>query len=309
MKDAQRLNVAITRSRFALVVIGCPYTLSSDICWQSFIDYIRQLPHELLDGKVIVSNSLRQIEKRRFAKLNLEDYDSAILDGTTRIWDLVFSDDLRRNFANLGDKMRESVLVEIIQLSQGLWRKSNLLESNLVSPAYRNLIMVDSIACKPKHLLWTIDLRRKGEYEEHFIRIWDIVSDRDLQNWVKRLEREIASFANERREKIVSQTSRRPVKPSTFAASATTFQSISLEVATEDLKDANKSLGLMKFYDVTPSVISLLRNSTEGECLEFLHTLSFEEESLVNHEGSIFILGRSGTGTDPCFRCYLTFSE
>lgn len=264
----------------------------------------------MLDGKVIVKNCLKQIEKRRYARLNLEDYDSAFYDGKTRIWDVVFSDDLRRNFANLSVKMKESVLVEIVQLSQGLWRKSNLLESNLVSSSYRSLIMVDSIACKPKHLLWTIDLRRKGEYEEQFIRIWDVISERDILKWVKRLEREIACYSDERRQKILPVTSRRPVRPSTYAASATTFRSTSIDtVKSDELNDVNKSLGLMKFYDVTSSVISLLLNSNEGECLEFLHTLSLEEESLVTHEGSVFILGRSGTGTHSHFVNLLNHSH
>ena len=39
MTDERRLNVALTRARRALLVVGCRATLSADPVWQSFIEH------------------------------------------------------------------------------------------------------------------------------------------------------------------------------------------------------------------------------------------------------------------------------
>ena len=51
-KDPNRLNVAVTRARKALIVFGNTDTLSGDRLWRLLIDFIK------LQGKLITENSL-----------------------------------------------------------------------------------------------------------------------------------------------------------------------------------------------------------------------------------------------------------
>jgi len=42
LSDQRRLNVALTRARRGMIVVGCPETLRNDHTWSSWLDWVQE---------------------------------------------------------------------------------------------------------------------------------------------------------------------------------------------------------------------------------------------------------------------------
>jgi len=75
LQDERRMNVALTRARFCLIVLGHADTLNSNPVWGSFVDFM--VCYTLYaDVKYIVSNNYHIFQKaknKRYGKLSKKD--------------------------------------------------------------------------------------------------------------------------------------------------------------------------------------------------------------------------------------------
>ena len=69
--DERRINVALTRARFLLIVVGNAYTLGSNEIWHKFLDFA--VLHKGYLSVPSLSNSYEQIKRMMKSKLVKED--------------------------------------------------------------------------------------------------------------------------------------------------------------------------------------------------------------------------------------------
>jgi hypothetical protein len=291
LTDVRRLNVAVTRARFSLVVICDDETLKSNSVWRSFLDEVES------DNKLFSSQN-NDLLKRALQSCKRE----ASLDFAGCKWadKVSFVTNFMIAFKLKNESERRQILSELLRISDGKWPK--VTRSASLNSDLEGIIFV--LSFRAINIIFSVDLqshvspsnRSLRDYSQ-IIMVWDCVTS----DKVRRILHRICERYRLRSSMWLDMCRRRDpagvplywpgLEPFDHNAQPTTMAAI--PVVQEEVVH---SLALVKSYALNTLHARILMGSSELSHVELPHNVSAEEEFLINFVGSLFVIGRSGTG-------------
>ncbi|GAQ79821.1 tRNA-splicing endonuclease positive effector [Klebsormidium nitens] len=313
--DERRLNVALTRAKFALWIVGDAQTLQArDPVWKSLVEDAVTRGARIQAGS---HKSMQKVVKNRLAAY--EDWNNILTSNSSMFeglpWKIVFSKELRD--ALVGIKSREArlkVLFQLQSLAQGKRPKFASGDAD-AGEDFRDLIHL--LPVYNYSLIWTVDVDRATNTQVHtqVLRAWHLVLSSQRLAFIRRLESSYRTYSPgylhrcrakrspdknglvlpltwDRDDRFVWFKKDRAVEVSEEALEH------SGEAAAAGLEEAavDESLLLLKFYEMSPGAAHVLMTAADGSELELPFEVSEQEAAIVQYPKSVFILGRSGTG-------------
>ena len=288
LNNQRRLNVAITRPKYSLWIVGSSNTLKNNILMNVWIDHIKN--HGIF---IKCKNESYFSDICASGKMS-ESIHSIILDKELQncIWKIEFSDKCRKVFMKTPIDELRKVLQRIFDVFSGGYSKKYI--TGYSYKGIKNFIRI--IRFDTKIILWTVSIN--VEFGCQSIKLWDLC---DSSN-VDRMKRLIANSLNQYSENYIKLSSR-------------IFNEDSLKIVPEsiqyidekswirksrsshaDNKDFHEtSIDLIKTYALSSNVYEHMMDKTFAD-FEWDFTLSPQENNLIKEGRSLFILGRSGTG-------------
>ncbi|RUS29895.1 AAA domain-containing protein [Jimgerdemannia flammicorona] len=307
VEDERRLNVALTRAKHSCFVIGNTRTLTR---------------------RNLIFNKLVAESKNRGVHLNFRDYpDLAKLTNnqslathhlkinstpsrdlqTSLMRNTLWKMNLTRNALDairtmsIG-KTKEKVLGFLNALAEGYRPKNR----NRFSVLTYQKVIESWVVAGDFAVVWGIALEAQEHSYIQIIQVYKIVSKTNINEAIKQVTLSLSRHSDDYLKAIsqiekedVPSTDKQRIVPSTFAR----VPRILWHRPLEDNKDNDESgedevhdeLTLSKKHRLTAEVARLILKNTIDE-IELPISLSEDETSIVNENGSLFILGRSGTG-------------
>ncbi|XP_008222326.1 PREDICTED: uncharacterized protein LOC103322211 [Prunus mume] len=302
----QRVNVALTRARHCLWILGNERTLSDgESVWKDLVldAKRRQCFFNANEDKDLAGVILEV--KKEFDQLDDLLNSNSMCFRSSR-WKVLFSDNFLKSFKKLkSTSLKKSVLYLLLKLSAG-WRskKPNVCGSS--SPILRQY-KVEGL-----YIVCTTDIAKDVKYIQ-ILKIWDILPLRDIPKLVKRLEnilkRYTDDFINRCKEKLIEGNLEVP-RSWPPSLDIVRFKDLSITENQSDLVGDNdsdgrsyvenaqvsESLQLLKFYSLSSGVVNHLLSDHEGRELDLPFDLTDQEMEIILYRKSSFIVGRSGTG-------------
>ncbi|GAX84803.1 hypothetical protein CEUSTIGMA_g12224.t1 [Chlamydomonas eustigma] len=296
LKDPRRLNVAITRGKFAVWILGHGECLSrSNKVWSALIESAMQ-------RCCFISASTIPALDREVKKCNLVVKRLQILQ--------------QPGNQLFNDKLWE-VIDTILQLADG--HRPSRYPDCLVTPWSQDgdfKYLIHGQRVQGMFLIWSVDVDRLSCRQ--YLKIWDICKQGKQMSWAKRLSAAYIVYSSEYLKRCLTvykdaSTGKHLPKEwncdSAFVwrrqngagagveeISCGTPSSSSLLGTTLESSSVQDSLILMKFFPLSSAVATALCWSKQGSSLELLFKLNSEETRIVDYPKSAFIQGRSGTG-------------
>ncbi|XP_062004037.1 uncharacterized protein LOC133721436 [Rosa rugosa] len=318
ISNIQRVNVALTRARHCLWILGNEKTLcSSDSVWKALVldaksrecffnaDQDKDLAKAIVD----VKKELDQLD-------DLLNADSILFKNAR--WKVLFSDNFLKSFKKLTSaSLKKSVLNLLLKLSTG-WRprKRNVETSCSSSSLILRKFKVKSlyIVCTTdiaKDIVCTTDIAKDMRYIQ-ILKVWDILPLEDIPKLEYRLEtvlnRYTDDFINLCKEKYLEGDLEVP-QSWPLSLEFSQFKDLSVTETKRDFvgdtsdgrsyvenSQVSESLLLMKFYSLSSGVVNHLLSDCEGRELDLPFEVTDQEREIILHHRSSFIVGRSGTG-------------
>ena len=305
LEDVRRLNVAITRPKYTLVLVCNVATVSADRTWRKLVQHIDS------GGRIVKESPLITRVKQKYAaeQTNLDELLSPsgfVFEKCS--WKISFTGEFKNSLSK--SPKREKVLLLLQAIGQGGWTDDENL--NTFSTELRAIIHISRVD-NASRLIWSIDVQRSCDACKQCIKVWDIclVQDHSIEKCISKVERGYSIYSDEYLARCMVRKSTiafgrilmAPVeweKDKNFAWTKPVVSDMATarDLEAESLKNsgaADNSVAFMKFYGLSSKVARILIKSSEPN-LDLPFVMSEEEEEIVNFEGSAFILGRSGTG-------------
>ncbi|MCL7031823.1 hypothetical protein MKW94_010131 [Papaver nudicaule] len=304
LSNLQRTNVALTRARRCLWILGDGTTLlRSGSCWNAIVSDAKDR-HCLFNAgedKDLAKAALK-------AKKELDQLDD-LLNGDsilfkTAKWKVLFSDNFRKSFVRLKSfQTQKSVINLLLKLSNG-WSPKK------VDPVCGNsLPLVKQFKVGRLYVISAVDIAKYSSYVQ-VLKIWDILPLEEMPKLVKRLDNIFSmytdDFISRCKEKKADGDMEVPViwEPCNEVVRYNTRTELSggSSVAESDERSylenskVSESLLLMKFYSLSSGVVSHLLSGSDGRELDLPFEMTDQELEITLFPRSSFILGRSGTG-------------
>ncbi|KAI3888827.1 hypothetical protein MKW92_003170 [Papaver armeniacum] len=304
LSNLQRTNVALTRARRCLWVLGDGKTLlRSGSCWSALVSDARDR-HCLFnvgEDKDLAEAALKT--KKDFDQLDDLLNGDSILFKTAK-WKVLFSDNFRKSFARLKSfQARKSVINLLLKLSNG-WSPKKLN-----SVCENSFQLVKQFKVGRLYVISAVDIMKYSSYVQ-VLKIWDILPLEEMPKLVKRLDNIFSmytdDFINRCKEKNADGDMEVPViwEPCNevvrYNARTKLYNGSSVEEFDErsylENSKVNESLLLMKFYSLSSGVVRHLLSGSDGRELDLPFEMTDQELEITLFPRSSFILGRSGTG-------------
>ncbi|XP_051116745.1 uncharacterized protein LOC127241645 [Andrographis paniculata] len=307
LSSLQRANVALTRARHCLWILGNERTLCKPgSVWEALINdaklrdcfFIADEDEDI--GKTIVD-----------VKKDLDQLDEFLTSDSILFqkcrWKVIFSDNFRKSFQKLKPSYVKRLAVSLlIKLASG-WRP----KINVDWTCENSLHIVKRFKVERYNILCTIDLTKESNYKQ-VLKVWDICPEAEDRKALERLDAIFAMFTDDFishcNEKLVEGTLEVPktwLKGKDIiryknASDANSSDSKSASAAdcgscVENSK-VNESLLLMKFYSLSSDTVNHLLSDAEDQEVDLPFEVTDEERDIIGFCRSSFILGRSGTG-------------
>lgn len=306
LEDTRRLNVAVTRAKFALVVICSVRTLSKNLVWKSLFDHARRVGCLFTtETNAVIKFAAKKYEKTENRMNSLQKTD--LFEEAP--WKIVFSGDVKVSAALLSGNMRAKIFKTCLGLAHGEWPKFEFVASE-VPAMYQEILHVHRVL--QYRLVWSVDVDRTT-HEQH-LRVWNAVLENDVAQAVRKAVTVLNTYSSEYLNRCAAKqcvgrsvrgatASHTPMKwtPDTDFVWLRSKEAVTASTARSEGPDLERSsVGtsavLTKFFALTSSVVRMFTSSNSFASIELPFMMSNTEEAIVRHEGSVFILGRSGTG-------------
>ncbi|KAK2371482.1 P-loop containing nucleoside triphosphate hydrolase superfamily protein [Trifolium repens] len=306
ISNHQRTNVSLTRARHNLWILGNEKTLVSlDNVWKDLVvdakkrqcffdaDEDKDLAKSILDAK----KELNQLD-------DLLNADSVIFRNS--MWKVLFSDNFLKSFKTLqSEQKKKSIIGLLYKLSSG-WRPKRI-EVDLHCGSSSQ--MLKQFKVEGLFIVCSKDIVKESRYTQ-VLKIWDILPLEDIPKVVKSLDNIFASYTDDFIKCCSEQCLEGKIEaPMTWEKTTDIikFKNIGnlgneAEVSNCDERiyvensKVEESLLLMKFYSLSPVVVSHLLSDHNIDELDLPFEVSDEEREIIHFSRSTFILGRSGTG-------------
>lgn len=305
LRDERRLNVAVTRAKFALIVICSTRTLSGSPVWNSLFLHA-QRENCLFDAS---SNALIKMAADKFQKT--ENRMASLrhqgdLFGNAP-WKVQFCSDFKSALAKLSSKMSNQVIKTCLGLAHGEWPKFELITGQ-VPQEFQEVLHVHRVF--HIRLLWSVDVARSTH--EPYLRIWNVVLEDEVGHAVRRVVTVLLTYSPAYLQRCaekhqIQKASNRSTNythvpkqwvPDKDFVWLRTRESVAATGTTSELEHSSvgTSAVLMKFFTMTSDVARMFITSNNFANIELPFEMSATEDVIVRFKGSVFILGRSGTG-------------
>ncbi|XP_022776511.1 uncharacterized protein LOC111318116 isoform X2 [Durio zibethinus] len=308
ISNSQRTNVALTRARHSLWILGDGRTLAKlESVWQALVhdakarhcffnaDEDKELAKAILDAK------------KDFGQLDdLLNRDSVLFKNAR--WKVLFSDYFRKSFGKLKSvQTQKSVLNLLLKLSSG-WRPK---KRNVDLICESSSMVLKQFKVEGLYIVCSIDVVKEQRYTQ-VLKAWDLLPLEDFERLVKRLDGIFKMYTDD----FIRHCNEKYLEgdleiPKTWT---TSFEIVRYKTVSQDEREnssngsasdgrcylenskVNDSLLLMKFYSLSSGVVNHLLSDPDGRELELPFEVTDQELDIILFQRSSFILGRSGTG-------------
>jgi hypothetical protein len=279
LKDLRRLNVAITRPRYTLIIIGHFNTICNDRTWSELITSSnrRGFCHDS-DSLLIKEFSCKwTISNAQI--IELMQPNSFLFENG--VWKLSFTKTFLKSVSLL--PLRKNVIRKLLDLSNGYLKLGGFLVSALLPEEIKDIFYSTSI--DSDHLLiWSVDVQRSLFRAEQCLKIWDLVTHRELDGALKRVKGTFLFYSAEYlircRERHRSANRFVPKiweNDSNFCWFKTKSDA---REDTHEVLDVNESVSSIKFFQLSSKVARLLFNSQIPR-IDLPFQMSAEEEQCL----------------------------
>ncbi|CAM0903002.1 unnamed protein product [Alopecurus aequalis] len=305
LADKQRTNVALTRAKHCLWIVGNAHTLhKSETVWTDLVaDAQRRKCVFDATNDTAICKLVLQVKQELDQLDDLLNADSAVFSNTR--WKVIVSDEFRNSFTKLkSSQLRREILQKLIKLGGG-WRTT---VRNLDIPGVSNLAKVYKI--RDLYLIWSTDVEKSESRYSQMIRIWDLLSQQHVERTVRRLEYLFAMYTDDYLDlcRGVQTFGKLDVpmvwdidheiiryKKDCKVDSQEEHDLVDTSYTMENSK-VRESFLLMKFYSLSSGVAQHLLTASDGSEIDIPFELTDEEKEIIQFPLTSFILGRSGTG-------------
>uniref|UniRef100_M8CF09 Putative ATP-dependent helicase n=1 Tax=Aegilops tauschii TaxID=37682 RepID=M8CF09_AEGTA len=260
LADNQRTNVALTRARHCLWIVGNAHTLyKSGTEWTDLVaDAERRKCVFSATNDATMCKLVVQVKQELDELDDLLNADSAVFSNTR--WKVILSDEFRKSFTKLkSPQLRKEVLQKLIRLGDG-WRTT---VKNIDIPGASHLAKIYKV--RNLYLVWSTDVEKTEGRKLEVPMVWHIEHD------IIRYNKDCKADAHEEHDLVDTS------------------------YAMENSK-VSESFLLMKFYSLSSGVAKHLLTATDGSEIDIPFELTDEEQEIIQFPLTSFILGRSGTG-------------
>ena len=295
LKDYRRLNVAITRSKYTLIIVCDCETLRHDVKWRSFLEYAKTNGSVYDKGN---NEPLKRISRQcRGEELRID----AIMGGGANVfenapWHVILSSDFKVSMQNLPGRNKTAVMKRIVGIAHGEWPKHERKHPRIPT-RYQDMLHIYHINTLYR-LIWSVDVKRSEGRCEQCIKVWDVVTEESLNKSIRRIDSSLRTYTESyisRCESLCfSRDSERIFHPDVWTTDIEWHEKPSRKVSNLENCNVQSAAVLMKFYSLSTSTAKVLATSSGHIDLPFV--MSREEDCIVRSEKSELIMGRSGTG-------------
>lgn len=322
LEDKRRLNVAITRARYGLVIICDTVTVSSNATWRVLVEHARDT-NAFMDSSntgetttsTLLSKAVKLWEKQECCNRAILEPSSSIFEHCP--WKIVFSGDFKTDLAKSDPTKRQAIVEAMLKLAEGKWPKFMLTDKPVSSLFLQSIFTLAIQGRRSAALLWSVDVLRDTHSAHQYIKLWNIVNTATAQlvSAVQRVENGMRQYSAQYRDFCIPPQKRDSNKgaflPLKWEAEALNGVQWFLTSAKRDSNsggdteqvgggaeqsDVKEAVHLAKFYPLTSDVARFLSTASNVANIELPFAMSKEEEAIVRHDGSVVVLGRSGTG-------------
>ncbi len=299
LKDFRRLNVAITRAKYALVVICNVDTVIAVPAWRSLIEYSSEMGMLFNSkGNEIVSRVVKK-HKDELKKLKSAlDVNSSLFSNA--IWNVDFATEFKNEMKAFGESVRSKVISVAISLAEGVRPKHQA--AFRIADTFENIMQVIRVPETDLYIIWSTDVTR-GDVCTQNVVIWDVKLRNYMSSAIKRTEARLKSYSNEylARCKLRKRAEERLV-PCTWRGDPNFVWYRKPDTKSDhekyctELLEAGQVANITKFHPLSDAVVRLFLSPHIRKDLELPFKMSSDEDFIVRHPGSVLVLGRSGTG-------------
>ncbi|KAL4575598.1 hypothetical protein LXL04_022446 [Taraxacum kok-saghyz] len=303
----QRTNVALTRARHCLWILGNERTLAnSESVWE---DIVRDARNRSCLFDADEDEFLRTVIIS--AKKELEQLDD-LVNGKSVLfrhakWKVQFSDDFRRSFAQLTHSRLKKVVLNLLLKLSGGWRPKN---RSVDFCCERSSQIIKQFKVEGLYVICTTDVVKESKYEQ-VLKIWDLLPFDEISKLTKRLETIFAAYTDDYISRCTAKSLEGNLEvPRVWPASQeiTRFRNLTNSENDEsgntstnpgdgrsyvENSKVSESLLLMKFYSLSSGVVNHLLS---GKDIDLPMEVTDEQRDIILFPKSSFIIGRSGTG-------------
>ncbi|KAI4387373.1 hypothetical protein MLD38_005211 [Melastoma candidum] len=307
LADPRRTNVALTRARYCLWILGNERTLMrSNSVWEEVVHNakVRQCFFDVDSNKKLYK-AIVDVKKENDQLDDLLSGDSVLFRSAR--WKVSFSDNFLASFRKLTSlRTKASLLNFLLRIASG-WRPKKI---NVDITCQRSTHVVQKYKVENYYVLCSIDIIKEVRYTQ-CLKVWDVLPSELVAGAVKRLDSIFAAYA----EDFIRHCRQKCLEgdlevPRSWDFPYGLIRERRLDVQAESPLDSNvpedklyventrvsESLLLMKFYSLTQDAASCLLSSNGDGELSLPFELTMQEQEIVDFPQSSFILGRSGTG-------------
>ncbi|KAH6770323.1 hypothetical protein C2S52_015126 [Perilla frutescens var. hirtella] len=304
LSSPQRTNVALTRARHCLWILGNERTLSkSDSAWAALVADAKDCQcffnaDEICD----VWKTIIDVNKELDQLDDLVSWESLHFENSR--WEVLFSENFKSSFLKLKSSgVKKLALGLVLKVASG-WRPRKI---NVDRTCKNSLYVVKQFKVCNYYVVCSVDIIKDSIYKQ-VLRVWDILPRAETSKLLKRLESIFCmftdDFVNHCKEKLFEGHLEIPKTWSLcddiiqFKNRSKTGANNWSEVSASNLENSkvSESLQLMKFYSLSTGAANYLLSDHKGREVDLPFEVTEEEREIILFPRSSFILGRSGTG-------------
>ncbi|KAJ1399973.1 UvrD-like helicase, ATP-binding domain [Sesbania bispinosa] len=302
----QRTNVALTRARHCLWILGNERTLvNQENVWKALVlDAKKRQCFFNADEDNDLAKAIWDVKKELDQFDDLLNANSVLFKNSR--WKVLFSDNFLKSFKKLrSERTKKSVISLLLKISSG-WRPKRIKVDLLCGNSSK---MLKQFKVEGLFVVCSKDIIKESRYTQ-VLKIWDILPPEDIPKIVKRLDSIFGSYT----DGFISRCSEQCFEgnmevPMSWEKSIEIikFKNVDNNVNEAELSGCDQriyvenskveeSLLLMKFYSLSSVVVSHLLSDSNSSELDLPFEVSDEEHDIIFFSRSTFVLGRSGTG-------------
>ncbi|PON87681.1 P-loop containing nucleoside triphosphate hydrolase [Trema orientale] len=195
LANPQRANVALTRARHCLWIVGNGATLyNSCSVWNKLVMDAKQRKcfHNADEDKnlaLAITGALIQLNQIHL----LPNLDSLLFRES--VWKMVFNDSFWRSMTRVKDDEFCKEMFSLLEKLSCGWRQVNK-EGN---PSTSQL--VERYKIKQMYLVWTVDLLKENSHHVQILKVWDVLVLSDVPKLTNQLEILYGSYSLDKRNR------------------------------------------------------------------------------------------------------------
>ncbi|GKA71174.1 UvrD-like helicase, ATP-binding domain, P-loop containing nucleoside triphosphate hydrolase [Tanacetum coccineum] len=283
ISSPQRTNVALTKARHCLWILGNERTLTnSESIWKDLV-YDARNRHCFFDAKPDECLKMTIIGTKK----ELEQLDDLVNGNSVLFehakWKVLFSDDFRRSFRKLTHpRLKKQVINLLLKLSNG-WRPKN---RSVDLSCENSSQILKQFKVEGIYVICTIDIIKEVNYTQ-VLKVWNILPLEEIPELTKQFGRIFSAYSDDYIYRYTEKCFEGYLEVPRMSVNPGNARNY-----VENSK-VSESLLRMKFYSLSCGAVSHLLS---GDEVDLPMQVTDEHMDIILSGKSSFIIGRSGTG-------------